>query len=265
MPTVSTERPECLATAAANSLANVSASAPPSPGRISIVTIPRFYAREGTVVPTIRLRFATTNAPESMKRGLLKDRLARARRLYRFYRETGVDVAALQEAGTYAEQVDATDSRYKALWARFNDIVRGRQVGNGAVINGLRFKARLLEDVAVGDLHIACILITHRRTGFKFKFYAVHRPTRRATNANLRPVIDSVLKEHTKRDDAAGRPWVIAGDMNVNPWGWGTKLGSHGVDHINASHHFEPLGQQVHDRPLLSDHAFLVADAVVEV
>ena len=216
---------------------------------------------------TIHIRFATRNSPESMKRGLLRDRLKRARRAARFDREQGIDVAALQEAGSYAEQVDGTDRRYKALWAKFNNLVKGRQVGNGATVNGRRFKARLLEDVQVGDLHIACILVTHRRAGFKFKFYAVHRPTRRADNAALRPVIDGVLREHTKRDDAAGMPWVVAGDMNVSPWNpvRGVVLGSHGVDHIVGSRHFEPLGQRVVDRPLLSDHAFLIADAAVEV
>lgn len=217
-------------------------------------------------MPTLRLRFATTNAPESMKRGLLKDRLRRARRLYRFFRETRVDVAALQEAGTYAEQAETP--RHKALWAQFNDIVKGRQVGNGVVVNRWRFKSRLLEDIKVGQgddaVHIAVVLVTHRRTRWFFTFRAVHRPTRVADNAELRPVVDGVLREQTKRDDADGMPWVIAGDMNVNPWGWGVKLGQHGVDHINASHHFEPVGQHVYDRPLLSDHAFLTADAAVE-
>jgi endonuclease/exonuclease/phosphatase family metal-dependent hydrolase len=218
-------------------------------------------------VTTLHIRFATTNAPESMKRGLLKDRLARARRLFRFYRETTIDVVALQEAGSYARRIDWEVGRRKSLWARANNIVKGRSVGNGAVVRIGRFKSRSLPDVVVGDLHIAVILVTHRRTGFKFKFYAVHRPTRRAENKNLRPVIDGVLREHTKRDEASGIPWVIAGDMNVNPWSLpgDVKLGQHGVDHIRASREFEPNGQIVVNRPLLSDHDFLIADAVVEV
>ena len=222
---------------------------------------------------TLRIRFATTNVPESRKRGLLTDRIKRAARVMRFYGNKGIDVCALQEAGTYAEQAETP--RHKALWAQFNDIVRGRQVGNGVVVNRWRWKSLLLSDVTVGQgddaVHIAAVLITERptrgRDPFRFKFYAAHRPTRRAANANLRPVIDSVLKEHTKRDDAADMPWVIAGDMNVSPWNpvGGRVLGSHGVDHVVSSRDFEPLGQQVYDRPLLSDHAFLVADAVVEV
>lgn len=216
---------------------------------------------------TLRIRFATTNAPESAKRGLLRDRLARAQRLFKFYERKRIDVTALQEAGTYAER--AQTPLHKALWAKFNQIVRGRQVGNGVAVNRWRFASRLLTDVEVGGLHIAVVLVTERptrgRDPFKFKFYAVHRPTRRADNSALRPVIDDALREYTRRDDKAGMPWVIAGDMNVNPWGWGVELGQHGVDHIRASHHFEPLGQQVFDRPLLSDHDFLIADAAVEV
>ena len=45
----------------------------------------------------------------------------------------------------------------------------------------------------------------------------------------------------------------------------GVVLGSHGPDHIIGSKHFEPLGQKVVDRPLLSDHEFLIADTAVEV
>lgn len=224
---------------------------------------------------TLRIRFATTNAPESAKRGLLRDRLARARRVFRFYARKRIDVCALQEAGTYSELVDGETPALKALWAKFNQIVRGRQVGNGVVVNSWRFKARLLEDITVGTgdeaVHIPVVLVTERATRgrdpFKFKFYAVHRPTRVADNADLRPVIDDVLKMHTRYDDKADRAWVIAGDMNVAPWNPvnGVKLGSHKVDHIVASRHFEPLGQTVVDRPLLSDHDFLIADAVVEV
>jgi hypothetical protein len=220
-------------------------------------------------MPTLHIRFATTNVPESRKRGLLRDRLARARRVTRLYLKKRIDVCALQEAGTYAELVDGETPTLKALWAKFNQIVRGRQVGNGVVINSWRFKARLLEDIPVGDVNLPVILVTERhvrgRDPFKFKVYGVHRPTRVADNANLRPVIDRVLRAHTDRDDRLGRAWVIAGDMNVNPWGWGVKLGQHGVDHIRASHHFEPLGQEVYDRPLLSDHAFLIADALVNL
>lgn len=216
---------------------------------------------------TLQIRFATTNAPESAKRGLLRDRAARARRLFRFYASKRIDVVALQEAGTYAEQAETR--QHKALWAKWNQIVKGRQVGNGVAVNRWRWKTRLLTDVEVGGLHIAVVLVTERATRgrdpFKFKFYAVHRPTRRADNSALRPVIDTALREYTRRDDVAKMPWVIAGDMNVNPWGWGQKLGQHGVDHINASAHFEPLGQLVFDRPLLSDHDFLIADAAVEV
>lgn len=222
---------------------------------------------------TLHIRLATTNTPESRKRGLLRDRVKRARRLFRFYASKRIDVCALQEAGTYAELSETP--QHKALWARWNQIVRGRQVGNGVVVNRWRFRSRLLEDITVGTgdeaVRIAVVLVSERptrgRDPFKFKLYAVHRPTRRATNANLRGVIDDVLAMHIRYDNKADRAWVVAGDMNVSPWNpvRGVVLGSHGVDHIVGSDHFEPVGQHVFDRPLLSDHDFLVADAVVEV
>lgn len=227
--------------------------------------MPPAYARKGTVVLTLRIRFATTNAPESMKRGLLRDRLGRARRLFGFYRRQRIDVAATQEAGTYAEIVDNETPTIKALWAQFNALVKGRQVGNGVIVNARRWKSRLLDDVEVGGLHIAVVMVTHRRTGFAFKFYGLHQPTRRADNSALRPVIDAALREHTRRDDKAGTPWVIAGDTNSGQWGWGVELGDHAVDVIRSSAHFEPLGQTVAHYPLLSDHDFLIADAAVEV
>jgi hypothetical protein len=215
----------------------------------------------------IRLRIATTNVPESMKRGLLKDRERRARRVVRFYRERRVDIGAVQEAGTYLEAAETP--RLKALWAKFNDIVKGRLVGSGIVVNRWRFGSRLLDDITVGNgddaVHIPVALVTHRRTKWQTKVYGPHRPTRRAVNAYLRPVIDTRLHEETKRDDAADMPWLIVTDANKNPWGWGVNLGQHGVDHVRGSDDFESLGQEVYSRPLLSDHEFLIADAVVEV
>lgn len=221
-------------------------------------------------MPTLRLRIATTNVPESMKRGLIRDRVARAARVMGFYSLRRCDVIAVQESGDYLEAAETPT--HKALWARWNQIVKGRHVGNGIVVNRRRWKSRLLEDVEVGGLHIPVVLVTERnvrgRAPFKFKMYGVHRPTRRAENAALRPVIDAVLREHIKRDDKAGRAWIVAGDMNVSHWNpvRGIVLASHRVDHIVGSRHFEPLGQRDPiRRPLLSDHAFLIADAVVEV
>lgn len=215
---------------------------------------------------TLRLRLGTRNAPESLKRGLLKDRLTRARRVQNWAIRRRLDVCAIQEAGTWAERVDTETPLRKVLWAKFNQRVNGRQVGNGVDVNRRRWKSELLDDLTVGDLHIAVVLLTHRRTGWQFKFRAVHRPTRRADNSALRDVIDDALEEQHRLDDAAGMPWVTAGDMNAGRWGKrGRELARHAVDHIRASHHFDPIGQQSVDRPLLSDHEFLIADAEVEV
>jgi hypothetical protein len=219
-------------------------------------------------VTTLQIRFATTNAPESAKRGLLRDRLARAVKVQRWATRHRIDVRVIQEAGTYAERVDIDTPARKVLWAKFNAFVKGRQIGNGIDVNRWRFKSRLLDDLTVGlgdgAVHLAVALVTHRRTGFTFKVYAVHKPTRRADNSSLRPVIDAALRERTRHDDKAGTPWIVAGDFN-GPFDHGVELGDHGVDSIRASKHFEPLGQQVYDRPLLSDHDFLIADAAVEV
>lgn len=214
---------------------------------------------------TIYVRLATLNAPESRKRGLLPDRLGRAERLFRFYQNRSIDVGAIQEAGTYAEEVDTAVPGVKAIWAAYNTLVKGRQVGNGILVKTARWRSRLLPDLVVGEgddaLHIAVAIITHRRTQRQFKFYAVHRPTRRADNAYLRDDVDKRLRQETRNDDKGGMPWVIAGDMNAGHWGWGTALAKYKVDHIIASKHFEPAGGCVVRRRLLSDHAFLLANA----
>lgn len=213
---------------------------------------------------TIRLRPATFNAPESFKSGLLTDKVARARRVFEVFIRNRVDVAAMQEAGTFAEQVDNEVISVKALWAHFNDFVKGRQIGNGALIKHWRWKSHLLEDIKVGQgdnaIYIAVVLLTKRwsRKPAQFKYYCVHKPTRTADNAHLRPVIDRVLVEHTRRDDAAGMPWMVAGDFN-GPFDLGRRLADHGVDSIRGSTHFTPVRQMVLDRPNLSDHPFLVA------
>lgn len=216
---------------------------------------------------TLQIRFATTNAPESAKRGLMRDRLLRAIRVQNWAIRHRVDIRAIQEAGTYAEQVDAQKPGRKVLWGQVNDFVKGRRIANGLDVNAWRFKSRLVDNHTIGTgddaVNIPVVLVTHRRTGFQFKVRPVHKPTRRADNADLRPIIDQVLRAEARRDDAADMPWVDLGDFN-GPFDLGVELGDHGVDSIRGSHHFEPLGQQVFDRPPLSDHDFLIADAAVE-
>lgn len=221
---------------------------------------------------TLQIRFATTNAPESMKRGLIKDRPLRARLVERFTVLNKIDFRAIQEGGTYAEQVDEDTPGRKVLWAKANDIVKGRLIGNGLDVNWVRWKSKLLEDLTIGTgddaIHIAVVQVTERRPGKREswvqKVYCVHKPTRRAPNKALRPIVDDTLRDHTKRDDTADMPWTVIGDMN-GTLNLGQGLGDHGPDHIRASHHFEALGQHVVNRPGLSDHHFLIADAAVEV
>lgn len=220
----------------------------------------------------MRVRFATTNAPESKKRGLLKDRLARARRLSQWAILQRIDFRAIQEGGTYAETVDEETPLRKVLWARFNSFVNGRQIGNGLDVNRRRWRSRLLDDITIGKgdgaVHLAVVEATERRprrgrVPWKQKVYVVHKPTRVAENSALRGVVDAALVEHTRRDDLMGMPWTVLGDGN-GPFDLpnGVELADHLVDSIIGSHHFEPLGQKVVDRPLLSDHRFLIADAL---
>jgi hypothetical protein len=217
----------------------------------------------------VRAVFASTNAPESAKRGLLRDRLRRARLLYRFYANHDVDVAAVQEAGTYAEIVDAEVKGLKAIWAKANSIVKGRRVGNGIIGNRVRFKIRKLEDIPVGDLNIAVAQITHRRTGFTWRHIAIHRRTRRDDpSGEDRTAMNIALRGLIKSIDREGGAWVVAGDANEGEqWAiadLGKTLGQHGVDHIIGSKHFIALGQEVIDRPRLSDHAFVLARVAFE-
>lgn len=222
-------------------------------------------------VRTVRLRIATTNAPESFKKGLLRDKILRATKIENWAIRRNIDIRAIQEGGTFAEQIDVQTPLRKVLWAKANTLVKGRRVGNGLDVNRRRWRSRLLDDLTVGDLHIAVVLITERRPPkgcepLRFKVRAIHRPTRRAKNAALRDVIDDVIDEQERIDNAAGMPWIDLGDMNDGRWGRrGVELGKFGPDHIRASKHFEPLGQRVVRRHLLSDHHFLIADTQIEV
>lgn len=216
---------------------------------------------------TLRIRLSTTNAPESMKHGLIKDRVKRARRVVRFYREQQVDIGAVQESGDYFAAATKGEA-VKAVWAQFNDYVRGRRIGNGLVVKRRQWKTRKVDDITIGTggdaIHIAVVDVTHKRTGWRVRCRAIHKPTKRATNADLRPLVDAALKAAHRRDDDAGIPWLDLGDMNGSAVE-GVKLASHGPDHIRGSRDFEALGQRVVDRPLLSDHPFLIAGAAVEV
>lgn len=219
-----------------------------------------------------KVRFVSTNVPESAKRGLLRDRLDRARRVWRFYLRRHVDVACLQEAGTYARQVDLEVTDLKSLWAAANSIVRGRQVGNGVVVNRLRFRTKQLEDITVGDLHLAVVKITNRRTGFYWIQFAVHRRTRRDDpTGEDRRSMNNLLRAWIATLERKGVAWCVAGDANEGEqWAIANLeaavvLGQVHVDHVIASHHFTPLGQEVVRRRKLSDHSFLIADAEVTV
>jgi hypothetical protein len=217
-----------------------------------------------------RTRFASTNAPESRKRGLLQDRWKRTRLVWQFYLRHNIDIVAVQEAGTYASQVDLEVGKLKSLWAQANSIVRGRRVGNGVIVNRIRFKSKQLQDLTVGDLHVAVVRVTHRRTGFSFIVFGVHRRTRRDDpTGEDRREMNKALRVFIGELERVGKAWVVIGDANEGEqWGIAnleaaTVLGQVHVDHVVASHHFEPLGQKVVEKARLSDHDFLIADARV--
>jgi len=215
-----------------------------------------------------KVRFASTNAPESRKRGLTPDRWKRVRRLFAFYVNHGIDIGSVQEAGTYAKAVDPEVGKIKTVWAKANSIVRGREVGNGVFVNRLRFKVRKLDDIDVGDLHVAVVRIKHRLSGFTWTHIAIHRRTRRDDpTGEDRLAMNILVRQFIKDLERNGQAWSLAGDANEgDQWALtrlGVGLGIQGVDHIRASEHFAPVTQRVFDKPALSDHDFLVADARV--
>lgn len=219
-----------------------------------------------------RVRFSSTNIPESRKRGLMTNRWRRVRRVFAFYLNHNIDVGSVQEAGTYAKQVDIEVKDIKTLWAKANSIVRGREVGNGVFVNRVRFKSRKLDDIQVGDLNVAVVQITRRalrkHNRFTWTHLAIHRRTRRDDpTGEDRRAMNVLVRAFIKGIERRGGAWSLAGDANEGEqWALtrlGVDLGVHGVDHIRASHHFVPEGHRSYDKPDLSDHRFLVADARV--
>lgn len=214
------------------------------------------------------VRFVSTNIPESAKRGLLPDRLRRARKVFQFYLNHGIDIGAAQEAGTYAKRVDWEVPKIKTLWARANNVIKGRLVGNGVFINRVRFRSKQMDDLDVGDLHLAVVKVVHRRTGFTFTVLAIHRRTRTADpTGEDRRAMNVEIRRWIKSFEATGAAWVVIGDANEGEqWAivdLGQSLGNHGVDHVVASRHFAKVDERTFDKPRLSDHDFLVVDAVV--
>lgn len=215
------------------------------------------------------IRWATWNTPESMKRGLIKDRLRRAQLVFRWLILNNVTGANTQESGTYQDG-EAKERKAWRAWHTVNNIVKGRRIGNGAVWRWAQLKVLDRDTITVdGDLGLPVTLFQHRKTGAVFADIGVHNRTRRDDNPvePIRPKVILEIRRYCARLRAAGIPFIVAGDFNDghNPIPELLRASQHKVDWILTSRDVITLDARTEFEPLLSDHAVTYADLKIPV
>lgn len=178
----------------------------------------------------VRIKIAAYNAPESGKRGLLRDRLQRAKAVLAWFVGKGVDFAVLQESGTFMIAATKASRLWRSAYATFNTLVHGGAWGRG---NGMvwryagwrvRDRATIRVQFRVGKgrfqtLSLPVRLFEHRETRARFVLISVHVPTRRADAINdgaTRAAMNRAISEYV---EACGwvTPIIVGGDFNGRP------------------------------------------------
>lgn len=237
----------------------------------------------------VRLRVGVFNAVESGKRGLLRDRAARAARVLRWAASEGAAILLVQESGTYLQRAVRRLGAlgYRAFYAPPNTRAPAGNRGNGILWRWRLFKrldAVVLEIPFGGrTLHLPVVLLRHRATGLLVAAASVHAPTRRddpssSTRELINDAIVAYIASIGYADDAVRV--VVAGDSNDGTWladiakaaknlELETKLkraASRGVDWILVGRGVHRHGAaQVHHLPRLSDHHALTVDLAFTV
>lgn len=225
--------------------------------------------------------FATANAPESGKRGLLPRRV-RALSLLRWAARNRVSVLCVQESGTYLsaavsrvvlKRTAKAKPRQGRRWGRFYAPATahgagGRRRGNGVVWNRRHWRLVATRVVGVpwhdsptGALYIPVVVLAYRRGGQQVVVASVHAPIKRADpRGGTRRAINAKVRELARDCEAMGVPLVVGGDFNdgnVRPdvRGSGLKTAAHhGVDWLLTTG--KASDDRTHDlkRARLSDH-----------
>lgn len=180
--------------------------------------------------------FATANAPESGKRGLLPRRV-RALSLLRWAARNRVSVLCVQESGTYLSAAvgrvltKRTTAKGKVVqrrrWGRFYAPATahgeaGRRRGNGVVWNRRHWRLVTTRVVSVpwhdsptGALYIPVVVLEDRRSGQQIAVASVHAPTKRADRSGrTRELINARVRGIANEAADRGIPLVVGGDFN---------------------------------------------------
>lgn len=227
----------------------------------------------------VRFRVGTVNAPESAKPGLIMPRELRARRMVNWFAENDITLSALQEAGTYIRREAAERPAWGSTWAVPNNVIAGREVGNGiifrsghiAVLDEANIRVRMAG--RPNGLNVAVRLLEHRQDTdrrARFVMFAFHAPTRRDDpDDSVRAAMRREIRMFANRCIAAGLPVIVAGDSNDG--GYGSHFpdmraaAHHSVDWILVSRGIRIHGEGVRSIPDLSDHDAVWASISVPI
>lgn len=222
----------------------------------------------------VRLRVAAVNAPETARAELLSPPLARAQRLLDLLTADEVDAAAVQESGTYLRRAAGERPGWSSTWAPPNNLVNGREVGNGIVYRGAPLA--ILDEAALQvpmpghprGLNFPVRIFEHRADAdrrARFVMISFHAPTRRDDpDDTTRVAVRRALLAYARRCQRAGLPVVLAGDSNDGEYasyfrGDLEAAFHHGVDWVLVSPEVRVLGGFSRAIPLVSDHDAIVA------
>lgn len=214
----------------------------------------------------VTLKFATCNVPESRKQGLIMPQSTRARLFVDWLNRAGIDLAVVQESGTYLQAEAMRRQRWQTVYAPRNDRVKGRDIGNGQIA-----RRKLTEAANTfiasrrtgrgGPLHLS--VVTWQIDGAEFVVIGLHRQTNSADpKQKSRKRMDAKLRRYSKRLHRKGVHHVIAGDINGNEsWArqfpWLEVAAAHTPDIVLVSRSIQFADAQSHDVPRISDHEFV--------
>lgn len=215
---------------------------------------------------SVTFRFATANAPESRKQGLVMPQSVRATEFVDWLNRAGIDLAVVQESGTYLQAEVMRRPRWQAVYAPSNDRVNGRDVGNGEVARR-RFKEQKVTHIASrrtgrgGPLNLP--IVTWVVGGAEVTVIGLHRQTNSADpKQRSRKRMDRKLRRYSRRLDRKGIHHVIAGDINggaqwADQFPWMQVAAQHTPDIVLVSRSIQFAAAQSHDVPRISDHEFV--------
>jgi endonuclease/exonuclease/phosphatase family metal-dependent hydrolase len=225
-----------------------------------------------------RFRVATINAPESLREGLVMPPLARARQLLDFVAATNISISAMQESGTNLREAASARPAWRTTWAVPNNIIRGREIGNGILFADAPFRIRDQANLQVPmpgrprGLNFPVRLMEHRAdTSRRARFVMIsfHAPTRRDDpDDTTRQAVRRALRAYVSRCHRVGLPVILAGDANDGMYASHFRpdlqvAAREVIDYVLVSPEIRVHGELSRSLPGLSDHHAVVATVSV--